>query len=59
MKNTIKQLFHSSKFVVGFSIFVAILLILMIYPLFNPGDPLQQLSVGTFAPPGTPVQCPV
>ena len=53
MKNTIKQLFHSPKFVGGFSIFVAILLILVIYPLFNPGDPLQQLSVGTFAPPGT------
>ena len=53
MKNTLRQLFHSPKFVGGFSIFVAILLILVIYPLFNPGDPLQQLSVGTFAPPGT------
>lgn len=53
MKNTLKQLFHSPKFVGGFSIFVAILLVLVIYPLFNPGDPLQQLSVGTFAPPGT------
>ena len=34
-------------------IFVAILLIMLIYPIFNPGNPLQQLSVGTFAPPGT------
>lgn len=53
MKNTIRQVFHSSKFVGGFVIFVAILLIMLIYPIFNPGNPLQQLSVGTFAPPGT------
>ena len=53
MKNTIKQLFHSPKFVGGFCIFLAILLILFIYPLLNPGDPLQMIGVGTFAPPGT------
>ena len=53
MKNTLRQIFHSSKFVGGFVIFVAILLIMLIYPIFNPGNPLQQLSVGTFAPPGT------
>lgn len=53
MKNTLRQIFHSSKFVGGFVIFVAILLILFIYPLLNPGDPLQMIGVGTFAPPGT------
>jgi len=53
MKNTLRQVFHSSKFVAGFSIFVVILLVMLIYPVFNPGNPLQQLSVGTFAPPGT------
>lgn len=53
MKNTLRQIFHSSKFVTGFVIFVAILLVMVIYPVFNPGNPLQQLSVGTFAPPGT------
>ncbi len=53
MKNTIKQVFHSPKFVGGFVIFVAILLTMIIYPLFNPGNPLQQVSVGTFARPGT------
>ncbi len=53
MKNTLRQIFHSSKFVAGFAIFVAILLVMLIYPIFNPGNPLQQLSVGTFAPPGT------
>ena len=53
MKNTIRQVFHSSKFVGGFLIFVAILLTMIIYPLFNPGNPLQQIGVGTFAKPGT------
>ncbi len=53
MKNTIRQVFHSPKFVGGFVIFVAILLTMFIYPLFNPGNPLQQIGVGTFAKPGT------
>ena len=53
MKNTIKQVFHSSKFVVGFVIFVAILLTMFIYPLINPGNPLEMIGVGTFASPGT------
>ena len=53
MKNTIRQLFHSPKFVVGFSIFVLILLTTFIYPLINPGDPLEMIGVGTFARPGT------
>ena len=53
MKNTIRQVFHSPKFLVGFLIFVAILLLTIIYPIFNPGNPLQQIGLGTFAPPGT------
>lgn len=53
MKNTLRQVFHSSKFVVGFVIFVAILLTMFIYPLINPGNPLQMIGVGTFAKPGT------
>ena len=53
MKKTLRQIFHSSKFVAGFVIFVTILLILFIYPLLNPGDPLQMIGVGTFAKPGT------
>ena len=53
MLNTIKQVFHSPKFVVGFAIFVAILLTMIIYPLFCPGNPLEQIGVGTFAAPGT------
>ena len=53
MKNTLRQVFHSPKFVGGFVIFIAILLTMWIYPLFNPGNPLQQIGVGTFAKPGT------
>lgn len=52
MKNTIKQIFHSPKFVTGFTIFMLILVILFVYPLINPGDPLEMIGVGTFAKPG-------
>ncbi len=53
MKNTIRQVFHSGKFVAGFCIFAAILLTMLIYPLINPGNPLQMIGLGTFAEPGT------
>ena len=53
MKNTLRQVFHSSKFVVGFVIFTAILLTMLIYPLINPGNPLEMIGLGTFARPGT------
>lgn len=53
MKNTLRQVFHSPKFVGGFVIFVAILLLMIIYPLINPGDPLEMIGVNTFASPGT------
>ena len=53
MKNTLRQVFHSPKFVVGFGIFVFILLVMLIYPMFNPGNPLEMIGVGTFASPGT------
>jgi peptide/nickel transport system permease protein len=53
MKNTLRQVFHSSKFLTGFIIFVTILLTMWIYPLINPGNPLEMIGVGTFAKPGT------
>ena len=53
MKNTLRQVFHSPKFVVGFCIFALILLTLLIYPLFNPGNPLEMLGLGSFFKPGT------
>ena len=52
MKHTIQQVFHSPKFVVGFSIFMAILLTVLVYPLLVPGDPLEIIGQGTFFPPG-------
>ena len=53
MKNTIRQVFHSPKFVVGFAIFVSILCFTIIYPLINPGDPLKMIGLGSFFKPGT------
>lgn len=52
MKNTIRQVFHSPKFVVGFVIIMLILATVMIYPIFAPGDPLQMIGLGTFFKPG-------
>jgi len=52
MKHTIRQVFRSGKFVVGFSIFVAILLIVIVYPLIIAYPPLEIISQGTFFPPG-------
>ena len=53
MKNTIRQVFHSAKFVWGFSIFVLVLLLVIFYPIIFPGNPLERIGVGTFAKPGT------
>ena len=52
MKHTIRQVFHSGKFVVGFSILVAILLIVIVYPLIITYPPLEIIGQGTFFPPG-------
>ncbi len=52
MKHTIRQVFHSGKFVFGFSILVAILLIVFIYPLVIPDPPLGIIAQGTFFEPG-------
>jgi ABC-type dipeptide/oligopeptide/nickel transport system permease subunit len=52
MKHTIRQVFHSGKFVVGFSIFVTILLIVIVYPLIVRDAPLAIIGQGTFFPPG-------
>ena len=50
MKNTLKSVFHSPRFVVGFVIFMAILLTTLIYPFFVTRDPLQGLGKGFLAP---------
>src|ERR1044071_4922037 len=52
MKHTLQQVFHSGKFVVGFAIFVALLLIVIVYPLIVTNPPLGIIAQGTFFPPG-------
>jgi len=52
MKHTLRQVFHSGKFVVGFSIFSFILLTVIVYPLIVRGAPLEMIGQGTFFPPG-------
>ena len=53
MKNTLRQVFHSPKFVVGFIILMAMLLTVIIYPLFVPDNPLLMIGQGSFQSPGT------
>lgn len=53
MKSTLRNVFHSSKFVTGFVIFLFLMVMIIVYPLINPGSPLEQIGVGTFAKPGT------
>jgi len=52
MKHTLRQVFRSGKFLVGFSIFATILLIVIIYPLLVTNSPLEIIGQGTFFPPG-------
>ena len=53
MKHTIRQIFHSGKFVVGFCIFVGLLLIVTIYPLFITNHPLAIIGQGTSSRPAS------
>lgn len=52
MRHTFRQVFRSPKFVIGFVIFITLLLITIIYPLFVPKDPLAIIGIGTFFEPG-------
>lgn len=52
MSHTIRQVFHSGKFVVGFTIMTVTLFIVFVYPLFVRTPPLQIIAQGTFFPPG-------
>ncbi|MBI5298437.1 MAG: ABC transporter permease [Chloroflexi bacterium] len=52
MKHTIQQVFRSGKFVFGFAIFAAVLLIVIFYPLIITDGPLSIIGQGTFFPPG-------
>jgi ABC-type dipeptide/oligopeptide/nickel transport system permease subunit len=52
MKNMLKQVFHSPKFIIGFVIFMVMLLTMICYPLFVKADPLYMIG-GLFYKPGT------
>lgn len=52
MQHTLRQVFRSGKFVVGFTILMTVLLIVIIYPLVVRHPPLQIIGQGTFFPPG-------
>jgi peptide/nickel transport system permease protein len=52
MKHILQQVFHSGKFMVGFFIFMAMLLIVIAYPLIIKDPPLGIIGQGTFFPPG-------
>ena len=53
MKNQLRQVFRSGKFLTGFILFMAVLLLITIYPIFNPGDPLRMIGLDSFQKPGT------
>ena len=53
MKTQLKQLARSPKFMIGFIIILSILMFTLIYPLVNPGNPLEMIGLGTFFRPGT------
>ena len=52
MKHLLRQVFRSGKFLIGFVIFMSIVLTVLIYPLFVKDKPLDIVSRGTFLPPG-------
>ena len=52
MKSTLRNVFRSPRFLVGFIIFFSILLTVLIYPYFVTRDPLLSLGKG-FLSPGT------
>jgi len=52
VKHIFGQVFQSGRFRVGFTIFAAIVLTVVIYPIFIKDPPLQTISRGTFLPPG-------
>jgi peptide/nickel transport system permease protein len=52
MRHTIRQVFRSSNFLIGFIVFVLLFATVIIYPLIVTYPPLEIISQGTFFPPG-------
>ena len=52
MKHTFQQIFRSRNFVMGFVILIAMLLLVIIYPLIITNPPLEIIAQGSFFEPG-------
>jgi len=52
MKHMIRQVFRPGKFLFGFILFLALLLMTIVYPLIIKDAPLAIIGRGTFFPPG-------
>lgn len=52
MMHSIRQAFHSGKFVTGFVILMSLLIFVFVYPLLVPAPPLEIIGQGTFFEPG-------
>ncbi len=52
MSHTLRQIFRSGKFVIGFVVFFGLLLFVFLYPLFVKDPPLAMIAEGSFFPPG-------
>ncbi|HNS51422.1 MAG TPA: ABC transporter permease [Anaerolineae bacterium] len=52
MRHTLRQVFRSGKFLVGFVLLAALLLTTILYPLIVKHPPLEIIARGTFFPPG-------
>ena len=50
MRNQIRQVFHSPKFLAGFVIFSLMLLLAIVYPRIAPGDPLAMVASSCYKP---------
>ena len=53
MKNQMRQMARSPKFMIGFCLMLFIILFILLYPVFNPGNPMEMIGLGTFFKPGT------
>lgn len=52
MLHTLRKVLRSPLFVAGFGLFMILLLVMIIYPIVNPGNPLLSIGLGNFAKPG-------
>ena len=53
MKNQFRQIVKSGKFMTGFIIIMSIILLVIIYPIVSPGNPLAMIGFNSFVKPGT------